>query len=356
MAEKVTPIEASLTLKDILLPLDLMLVWSGAAIYIDRGRLFKWFNYFRATYIILLSNALNLHFTLRNYHGVLYFASGVWYFSIGTYFTLITHWKRSQIQKLIQLSFKRINYHKKLLIRRLLILFIIIDAICTFSIMISFFDGQLIDYLYMGTFGEWVLCSIVLYSIIVEFIKDNDFILLSRVRQIQSESFNCQAIVIALQESQELVGLVNSVLGIIPLMLMSCTFLQAPGGITAMLKKGGKFNNWTFWLRTEGAWLIVSFVILLITFCFVGNRKSKMMEARESLIKDVSRSEIVSVDKLLAIDCLRQKIKFTAIFFEVNSTVVLSFIGSIITFTVLFIQIETAGITGAGEHYTNRTV
>lgn len=371
--QKVKKENKPLSVQDVLLPLDLDLSLTGTAIFTNRGRCcrffrkikwFLWLNYLKAILTVICGVIDNSNFVATtSSKTTLYILSDWCYYILEAVFILIMTFRRRKISELLERSFHRMSPPKKTLLRRFLWIFLLFDLLQH----ISFFYG-LCDYLgcslddpfthiFFASFGDWILPGLVLYVIVIEAIKDKDVFYLQQVRVSRSPN-KYQALIVVLQETQELVDEVNSTLAFIPLICYGFIFVTVPGTLSQLQKRDSLYKDTTFWLRTEGGLVLGVSTFLLLAAYVVGDRKARMAAARNVLIKDITLSAILTNDKMVTIDCLRQNnYRFMAVFFEVKSSLVLSFIGSIISFTVLFLQLEsTPGLSIIEPANVNGTV
>jgi hypothetical protein len=149
------------------------------------------------------------------------------------------------------------------------------------------------------------------------------------------------------QETHKLVDELNQTLGFIPFICYSFIFVLSPGTLSDL--RDNK-NNFLFWIRTQGMFTTTILCLLLALGIFVSNRKDKMTKVRNSLVEELNISPIKIKDKIVPIFCFsrHENYQFMAVLFEINTTTVLAFLANIISFTVLFIQLESTS-DSAGE-------
>jgi hypothetical protein len=249
---------------------------------------------------------------------------------------------------------------KRIRIRQILIVFAFLDFVRNVDQATVLFYGSeetaqsdqftvITNVLYALSVNDFMTCALVLYMLIIEGIKDKDTYMLSTTRTIAENGIPTlnyhQHILSSLNETQELVNKLNCLFAHTIFLAFSFNFIMTPGTLSEVSKKDGVFKDILFWLHSDGSCTILTFLSVLTVACFVGSRRYEMKKIRQSLIRQLTKCPKLSSSIQILIDTLRQDTyKFTAVFFELDTNLVLSFVGSIITFTVLFLQLQGGAV------------
>ncbi|KAI1288502.1 hypothetical protein HDE_09370 [Halotydeus destructor] len=127
----------------------------------------------------------------------------------------------------------------------------------------------------------------------------------------------------------------NDLFSIFPVLWFYSIFLKSSGTITKASSVAHSYYSIIY--QTLGFEVLIIFTVVYV-IALADNHVSRLVD--EYIEAKMLTSSLNDISKLFLADELRRKASMTALFlFELNGSLVLSFLGSLITFTVVFIQL-----------------
>jgi hypothetical protein len=237
------------------------------------------------------------------------------------------------------------NLKKKQFIRRLLFVVLIVGLFEQFNFTVLYIivypsrtSASYIFFIFV--FGDWFLSASCLYMLIVEGIKEGH---ISSLEQMQVRAaISIQHLRTIHIKTTNLVEELNQVLGFLPLILLSFAFIMVPGELVNFTNSqfvafNDSYSSISEWFLMEGFMSLSYFVFLLILYYFAESRQEHMKEINEEAIRTLGHSR----QTFLLLDMTRKRnYTFRAMLVKVNNSTILSFFGSLVSFSVLFLQID----------------
>lgn len=340
---RVRTVQLTMHARDVISPLDLYTVFTGGAIYLDRGCFFKWFNYLRMA-IMPIFCIYRVWKVIDQNFPLLYIVSEIIYQVGRPTMIALTCLKRKDIQRLLEDCLERLSDEEKSKIRLYVLIHTIAMAIyiVTFHIIYASTDLEqqdglklLVPYIVIANI-DFIAPILTLHIVIQQGIMETNNKLMLKYLWTSVDGRSLMRLSSDLQFTNDLINKLNQ-LFLIPLFCYSFFFVMIPGNILyAKFDKPGDF------ILYEGIFMLHSVLLVVGIACFADWKSRQMSTVRKYLARHLSTKSEISNYLFHLIDSLKDKdsVAFSAYMFNLNNGLVLSFIGSIISFSVLFIQLN----------------
>lgn len=336
--------------KDVVFPLDLISCYVGAPVYIDRGRFFKFFSIFRSISYVLSATyrCFNPDDLLFRY-SLLLKISVIAYYVGSCAFIIFVNLKRHSIQMILDEAMKRVPRKYKLRIRRCLSVncFIVVASVvwlryCTIK-NTDYGNGNLVQTIIVKTIlplfrdGDPLVSSTLLYMVVLEGIRASE-VEMAIFSTIELSPRLIKVMLSLIERSNDLIKRFNKLLGVISFVVFGYCFILIPASI-----EYSKLDpNFWSWFQYVGFYDMYYILIVLVIAVHADITVRTMTETREVLYRAISlspgidRNEIHQAFTLL----IDHRLTITTYFFDLNCPLILSFLGSLIPFSILFLQLN----------------
>ena len=330
----------------------------GVGLFIDGSKFIKFVNYSRAftvlfftTYILVIHvlNNIDKSYTRNNLLWIN--LSCFTYFPGIIFYTTFLNLSRGEINSILLSCFKFMTTKDKVIMKLTSVVVTVMALVHFFAYVISssllgeymIFKNQIMDILLFNQTDIYMhgcgLCFIFILS--SYFCHQN---ILSRISQKIRKSLDNKTthqMVISLLFIQSNMNRINSISGPILLIQFSAVYTAIPSVILLVTDRNGDYS----WMVTEFVTTVVHVLVLLLLVAVVENLTAKLHETRvEILVKMMGRKDIVhfhiDVDTFMKLLQDKDLFKYTAMnMFDINYGMLLSFLGSVISLTVLICQL-----------------
>ena len=339
--------------------LDYMLILVGNMMY-NRGKLLSFVNFTcRIMFLIIYYHQLYVRIGVvmtSEKITVLYHFSNMSYIIVIILFQHHTWYYRTQLRTMYEQLILNLTKFDQLKFRRLVISSFLVNMLytlleVTLNLVVSLTDSDadgyvrfnrtvyLVDVAVRHLLGIWIPCSCAIYILYYHLIY---FTKLDNLMAFERKLKNGIAIIanetVRLQEISDYGNEFNAILKLYPTMWLLSILLQTSGYIVLFREE---VINWTL-LVTEWILLGMQAFTCTLTIAIVVYRNSQLDEQISTLRKRITTvaGDRLSNGHLMLINELERPLVLTGCGqFEIKSSLLVSFFGSMITFSVLFVQL-----------------